>query len=99
MLATFERRAATTAILDAVAALNRDLATTRPWEVAGDPTRAGELDALLDRHHRTTVLIATSLTPIVPDLAAALVAQLTPGPDGVLPPPRPVVERLLATCR
>ena len=37
LLATFERRAATTAILDAVAALNRDLATTRPWEVAADP--------------------------------------------------------------
>ena len=41
LLATFERRAATTAILDAVAALNRDLATTRPWEVATDPARAG----------------------------------------------------------
>jgi methionyl-tRNA synthetase len=99
LLATFDRRAATTAVLDALAALNRDLATTRPWEVARDPARVDELDALLDRHHRTVVEIATAVAPIVPGLSAALVAQLSPGPHGVLPPPRPVVERLLTICR
>ena len=58
LLATFERRAATTAILDALAALNRDLDDDAPVGGGRRSRRAGELDALLDRHHRTTVLIA-----------------------------------------
>jgi methionyl-tRNA synthetase len=99
LLATFERRAATTAILDAVAALNRDLAATRPWEVARDQARTSELDGLVDRYHRTATAIAASLAPIVPSLSTALVAQLTPGSDGALPPNRPVVERLVAAVR
>jgi methionyl-tRNA synthetase len=99
LLATFERKAATTAILDALGALNRDLAATRPWEVAGDPSRSDELDQLLERHHRTITSIAAALAPIVPTLAAAFLTQLTPGPGGGLPAPRPIVERLVAAVR
>ena len=94
LLARFDRRAATTSILDAIAALNRDIATARPWELVA--TDATGLGALLARYVRTARLIADALAPIVPALSAALLDQLTPGPDGRLPPARPLVERLAA---
>jgi methionyl-tRNA synthetase len=93
-LASFDRRRATTAVVDAVAALNREIGAARPWELAVDPGRADELSRLLDGYHQSARLIAEALRPIVPDLAAACVAQLTAGPDGALPAPHPVVPRL-----
>jgi methionyl-tRNA synthetase len=95
-LATFDRRRATTAIVDAVAALNRDVGATRPWELAQDATRGHVLAGLLDRYHQSAFLIAEALAPIVPDLAAACAAQLSAGPAGTLRPPSPVVPRLRA---
>jgi methionyl-tRNA synthetase len=93
-LATFGRRQATSAIVDAVAALNRDVDAHRPWQLAADPGRGEELAGLLDGYHQSARLIAEALVPIVPELRAACAAQLTAGPAGMLPEPRPVVARL-----
>jgi methionyl-tRNA synthetase len=96
-LARFDRRGACAAIVDAIDALNRDLDATQPWHVARDSERADELDRLLDRHHCSALAIAVALAPIVPSLAAALCAQLTP--RSALPEPRPTLERLTPARR
>jgi methionyl-tRNA synthetase len=94
-LTDFELRAGARLVVDAVTALNRDLETTRPWDVA-KRDGAGDsrtLDALLARHIRTARLIARAAAPIVPDLAARLRDQL--GADGSrLGPPDGAFARL-----
>src|SRR5262245_15198281 len=72
----FDLRAATGLVVDAVAALNRDLAATEPWRVARDPDRAGQLDRLLARHLASAAEIAAAVAPLVPGLAARLRALL-----------------------
>jgi methionyl-tRNA synthetase len=91
-LGRFDRRGATDAIVAAVDALNRDLEATAPWRLAKQPGRAGEVDILLDRYHRSAAQIGAALEPIVPELAAAIAAQLHP--RTALPPSAPVIARV-----
>jgi methionyl-tRNA synthetase len=72
----FELRGAAGLVVEAVAALNRDLAATEPWQVARDPARAGELDRLLARHTASAAEIAAALAPLLPGLAGRLQALL-----------------------
>ncbi len=72
----FDLRAATGLIVEAVDALNRDLAATEPWRVARDPAGAGELDRLLARHTASAAEIAAALAPLLPGLAGRLRALL-----------------------
>jgi methionyl-tRNA synthetase len=92
LLARFDRRGATQALVEAVGALNRDLETTQPWSLAKQPEHADTLDRLLDTYLQTATIIAVSLAPIVPELSRELTAQLSP--RTALPPPTPVFKRL-----
>ena len=92
-MADLDLRSGTQALLEAVAAINRDLEATAPWAVAKDPTRANELDHLLVRHLLSASVIIDGLEPILPRLAAKLRNQVTT-PGGHLPPPRAVYPRL-----
>ena len=97
-LADLDLRGGTQALLDAVAALNRDLEATSPWKLAKDPARADELDRILRRHHRSATLLVEALTPILPDLSASLSSQLTPL-AGQLPAARPAYPHLETLAR
>jgi methionyl-tRNA synthetase len=89
----FRLREATRLALEAVTALNRDLDTTRPWEIARDSTRSEELHRVLARQLATARQIAVAVQPVVPSLARRLVVQL--GDDnGRLPEPVPVFARI-----
>jgi methionyl-tRNA synthetase len=72
----FDLRAASGLVVEAVAALNRDLAATEPWRVARDPAEAGELDRLLARHTASASEIADALAPLAPGLSGRLRALL-----------------------
>lgn len=86
-LVDFDHRGACRLIVDAVAALNRDLEATTPWRLAkrlgaeapgGDHGETvAELERVLARQVATARLIAAALAPIVPDLADRLARQLT----------------------
>jgi methionyl-tRNA synthetase len=93
-IAEFDLRGATSAVNAAVAALNRDLETTKPWRLAGSaaPDEVDTLDLLLTRHVASARTIARAVRPIVPDLAARLLAQLSPTP--LLPDPKPAYVRI-----
>jgi methionyl-tRNA synthetase len=92
-IAEFDLRGATSAINAAVAALNQDLEATKPWKLAGsDAVEA--VDAVLARQVAGARSIATAARPIVPDLAAKLLAQLTGAP--ALPEPAPAFARIVA---
>jgi methionyl-tRNA synthetase len=88
-VAAFDLRGATAAIAAAVSALNQDLETTKPWRRGSDPS---SIDHLLVRHVRSARTIARAARPVVPQLAARLLAQL----DGAtrLPEPAPAFARL-----
>jgi methionyl-tRNA synthetase len=92
-LAGFDLRGGTGLVVDALAALNRDLEATAPWALARDPTRRGELAAVLGRQVAAARELAAAAAPVVPGLAARLQAQLTPV-DGRLPAPAPAVARI-----
>ena len=87
-IAAFDLRGATSAINAAIAALNQDLETTRPWKLVGSDA----VDAILSRHVVSARSIARAAQPIVPDLAARLLNQLTPSPT--LPDPIPAFARI-----
>ncbi|MEV0130050.1 methionine--tRNA ligase [Dactylosporangium sp. NPDC050688] len=83
-LAVFDLRAATGAIWAAVAAGNRQVEATRPWELAkreaaGDAAAGGELDAVLGGLVASCREIARELSPFLPSGAARLAAQLGDG--------------------
>ena len=90
-LDAFDLRGAAGAIVGAVTALNQDLEATKPWQRArhGDPAA---LDQLLAQHVASARHIARAARPIVPQLAARLLAQLDPSP--LLPQPAPVFARI-----
>ncbi|MDY7100047.1 MAG: methionine--tRNA ligase [Actinomycetota bacterium] len=94
LLRAFELRHAAREIVDAVGVLNRDLEATAPWRLAHEPAAADRLDAVLSRQLATARIIAEALTPITPTLADRARRQLTAGP--ALPPPEPLVPRLVA---
>jgi methionyl-tRNA synthetase len=93
-IADFDLRGATSAVNAAVAALNRDLETTKPWRLAGSaaPDEVDTLDLILARQVASARSIARAVRPIVPDVAARLLAQLSPTP--LLPDPRPAYVRI-----
>jgi methionyl-tRNA synthetase len=92
-IARFELRRAAALIVDAAAALNRDIEATRPWEARH--TRE-ELDRLLRRHVESVRHLAVAAAPIVPDLSDRLLTQLGRGSDR-LPGPAPTFARLELT--
>lgn len=75
-LADFDRRTATSRIVDAIAAVNRHLEDTAPWRLAGDPDRARDFDRVIDTCVRTLHEIADAIEPITSDLASRIRAQL-----------------------
>lgn len=92
-LADLDLRGGTQALLDAVAASNRDLEATAPWKIAKDPGRKGELDRVLVRHLRSAQRLVDTLVPVLPGLAASLKRQLTPS-GRRLPAAGPAYPRL-----
>lgn len=94
-LAEFDHRGACRLIVDAVAALNRDLEATEPWRLAArtDAAAGEEFERVLARQLATARLIAGALDPIVPGLAARLRAQLDP--TGGAAPAGPTFPRLV----
>ena len=82
-LAALDLREAARLIREAVAALNRDLEATRPWELARAEAGGGRplagLDVLLARHAAGARAVAAAARPIVPGLAGRLLDQLRPG--------------------
>ncbi len=83
-LAAFDLRGATEAICAAVDALNRDLETTRPWELIRLATPANRrLEELLGRYLASLGVIAAAVRPIVPALAGRLESLLVEGPQVV----------------
>jgi methionyl-tRNA synthetase len=85
----FDLTGAARAVAGAVTALNRDLEATRPWTRRAD---GAALDTLLDRHVASARCIARAARPIVPGLAARLLAQLPD--DRRLPEPEPAFARI-----
>lgn len=92
-LVDLDLRGAAKALLDAVAAVNRDVEATAPWSIAKDPARAVDFDRALVRHQRSAARIVEALAPILPGLSARLARQLTPS-AGRLPPLSPAYPRL-----
>lgn len=83
-LAGFDLRAATDAIWAAVAAGNRRVEATRPWdlakrEAAGDAAAGAELDAVLGGLVASCREVVRELSPFLPSGAARLAAQLGDG--------------------
>lgn len=89
LIASFELRRATQAIVDAVGVLNQYLEETAPWRLAKDPTAGRELDRVLSIQIATARVIAEALAPIIPDLSDRARLQLSAGP--VLPPQEPLI--------
>ena len=92
-LAECKLREATRLAAEAVGALNRDLDTTQPWQLAKHPERAAELEVLLGRHAASARVIASVVAPVVPALAQRLLHQLG-DVDGTLPDIAPAFRRL-----
>jgi methionyl-tRNA synthetase len=94
----FDLRSAAGLINDAVAALNRDLETTKPWQVTketADGQTGATLDSLLARYVQSARIIACAAEPIVPDLSNRLRDQL--GKADRLPDPEPAFARIDTT--
>ncbi|WP_116995883.1 methionine--tRNA ligase [Desertimonas flava] len=82
-LADFDHRGGCRLIVDAVAALNRDLEATTPWRLAKEPgaEAAAELERALARQIASARLIAAALGPNVPALSARLTDRLAAPAD------------------
>ena len=93
-LADLDLRRGSQLLLDAVAALNRDLTRTAPWTLAKDPSRAADLDEALVRHTKSAREIADALAPILPDLSRQVTARLPPKPAQALLSDGPIYPRL-----
>ena len=95
-IADFNLRAAVRLLNEAVAAVNRDLETTKPWKIAKNETTESrprlELDRLLARYVLSARVIAQAAEPIIPGLSARLQDQL--GRTDQLPDPEPVFARI-----
>ena len=66
-LEVFDFRRATGAILDVIAAANRCLETTRPWEIAGRDRDSDRLvRAVLDQAWKCSYAVGTQLGPFLP---------------------------------
>ena len=63
-------------IWEVVRALNREVETTAPWQLAKDEARATELDRVLYDLVDGLRAVAIALSAYVPDTAAAILAAL-----------------------
>jgi methionyl-tRNA synthetase len=95
-LEDFDFRRATAAVWRIVDEANAYVNRARPWELAraGDP----RLDTVLAQLLRACSVLGRELAPFLPDLAARVAGQCTPGGDGRLPVPVPVFRRLSAAA-
>jgi methionyl-tRNA synthetase len=98
-LAEFDFRQATAAAWAIAAEANRFVNRVRPWELAkaertGDHAAAEQLDAVLGVLFEACSVLGRVLTPFLPDAAARITLQCTPGRGGRLPSPSPVFRRL-----
>ena len=69
------------AIWEVVRALNREVETTAPWQLAKDEARADELDRVLYDLVDGLRAVAMALSAYVPDTAAAILAALGQPPE------------------
>ena len=101
-LADFDFRQATAAVWAIAAEANRLVNRVRPWGLAkaergGDLAAGHRLDAVLGVLLEACSALGLVLTPFLPDAAARITLQCTPGRDGRLPNPSPVFRRLSVT--
>ena len=101
-LADFDFRQATAAVWAIAAEANRLVNRVRPWGLAkaergGDLAAGHRLDAVLGVLLEACSVLGRVLTPFLPDAAARITLQCTPGRDGRLPNPSPVFRRLSVT--
>jgi methionyl-tRNA synthetase len=98
-LEDFDFRRATAAVWRIVDEANAYVNRARPWELArAGRDGNGQLDAVLAQLAQACSVLGRELAPFLPDLAARVADQCTPGADGRLPPPRPVFRRLSAAA-
>ena len=95
----FDLRGVTLVVRRLVEEANRHIESTTPWvlarrERAGDASAGHELDAVLGAFVATLHDLRWLVEPLLPDVAARLSEALLPGPDGALPPSRPLLPRL-----
>ena len=98
-LADFDFRRATAVVWAVAAEANRFVNRVRPWELAkaertGDLAAGERLDEVLGVLLEACSVLGRVLTPFLPDAAARITRQCTPGRDGRLPSPSPVFRRL-----
>jgi len=98
-LADFDFRRAAAAVWAVAAEANRFVNRVRPWELAkaertGDLAAAERLDGVLGVLLEACSVLGRVLTPFLPDAAARITLQCTPGRNGRLPSPSPVFRRL-----
>ena len=97
-LEKFDFREAAAAVWAIADEANRFVNRVRPWQLARaehDGAEApGRLDAALCVLLDACQVLGRELTPFLPDAAARITAQCTPGGDGRLPSPSPVFRRL-----
>jgi methionyl-tRNA synthetase len=96
-IANFDLNRASQLIRQGVADLNRELETSRPWELARREGTAGgqnpeALDLLLARLIVTARVIASAAEPIIPRLATRILGQLQAAKP--LPAPEPLFPRI-----
>jgi len=99
-LADFDFRQATAALWAIADEANRFINRVRPWELARAERDGGDsqrLDAVLRVLFEACSALGRQLAPFLPDAAARIVGQCTPG-DGLLPAASPVFRRLRSTA-
>jgi methionyl-tRNA synthetase len=92
-LAEFDFRQATAAVWDIADEANRFVNRVRPWELA-NAGESQQLDAVLALLYEACSALGRHLVPFLPDAAARIAGQCTPGDDGNLPAASPVFRRL-----
>ncbi len=95
----FDLRGVTLVIRRLVEEANRHIESAAPWVLArrereGDATAGRELDVVLRSLWGTLHQLRALVQPLLPDVAARLAEALEPGPEGALPPSRPLLPRL-----
>ena len=93
-LEEFDFRQATSAVWAIADEANRFVNRVRPWELAKAAANGASLDAALRLLLDACQTLGRELRPFLPDAAARIAAQCTPGDDGRLPSPSPVFRRL-----
>jgi methionyl-tRNA synthetase len=97
-LEDFDFRPATAAIWVIADEANRFINRVRPWDLARAELAQAEaprqLDAVLRLLFEACSALGRKLAPFLPDAAARITGQCTPGGDGRLPAAAPVFRRL-----